>query len=527
MKRKPFSRTNAIWIVFLGWIMLGQTNSNSQDSSPIDYQTPVKIEKDLVDSISDKEEAIYLGGASDDGHFVAIVIKKKQKRYLIKFRDYETKTYDNIIDVCVSPEGSSFAATFLKGKMTHLVLNNREVGKYLEITDGPMFSSNGTHSLAIGLKKYEFIPYKPVVIEDGQEKEYDGVMGPIPEYFSPDGNHYAYVARDGSKSLLVIDGAKQKKYERTGCGPYFSPDNKSVAYAGFRNDTVYVVLDSTEYGGYTRVSEIAFGPSKQFWAAAVTINLDAYAVKNGELIGPYKEVWSPGFCAEGARFAFVAKLTDSSYAPIVDGDTLPAYQDAASVVFSPDGQHVAYQAWLSVDTLNPSQAVVIDGVQQETFEIVYVNSLRYSPTGKRLSYIAERDTLKVVAVVDGVPSKTYHGIKKLVFSPNEEHVAFRAWLTDSVGCVVRDGIEGPEFEAFGPVSFSNDSQHLSYFAYKNKKWYLVVNDYVLEENFRNIEPITPKFDENNAIHFFVDVDAKSIYQYVVTPTSPSESEMTK
>lgn len=488
----------------------------SEDNFQSDSLPQFVVQQKTAYSLSDKEEAIFLTDASADGLHASTVVKRKGK-YKVRYRDYETKAYDKIFDIVISPDDGSIGVTALKGDMTHLIINGKEIGKYLEIMDGPMFSPNGSHSLAFGLKKYKFIPYKPVVIADGKEKEYDGIMVPVREYFSPDGNHFAYVARNGSKSFVVVDGKKQRKYERTGMGPFFSPDSRAVAYSGFRNDTVYVVINSEEHGGYTKVTDFTFGASGEQWAAAVTMNFDAYAVKNGELFGPYKQVWHPRFSPDGSRFAFIARFNDDTFAPVIDGDTLGSYPDVAWVVFSPDGQQYAFQVWLSLDSLNPNQAVVLNGNKQQEFEIIYTNSVEFSPSGKRFRYVAEKDTLVVVAVIDGVVGKSYQRIERFEFSPDENEVAYQAWIDDSNTTVVLNDREGPQFREIGPLSFSKDSQHLAYFALKEDFWYLVIDDLVLNEGYQNFEPIIPKFDESNTIHFFATTDSKTVLKVTVSP----------
>jgi Tol biopolymer transport system component len=85
------------------------------------------------------------------------------------------------------------------------------------------------------------------VVVDGKEgKEYDEIGEGTP-IFSPDSKHFAYVARRGGRWFVVVDGKEGKEYDGIGKGTLvFSPDSKHLAYEAMRGGKSFVVVDGKE-----------------------------------------------------------------------------------------------------------------------------------------------------------------------------------------------------------------------------------------------------------------------------------------
>jgi hypothetical protein len=94
------------------------------------------------------------------------------------------------------------------------------------------------------------------VIVDGQEGgRYDYIQGFT---FSPDSLHFAYAARRGKNSLVVIDGRdgkehRQPEYSSTELLPSFSPDSHHVVYMAPIGSLHTVMVDDIEGGLYDEV----------------------------------------------------------------------------------------------------------------------------------------------------------------------------------------------------------------------------------------------------------------------------------
>ena len=131
-------------------------------------------------------------------------------------------------------------------------------------------------------------------------------------------------------------------------------------------------------------------------------------------IGAGSLVFSPN----GQRLAYVAQVGKQQVV-VVDGQASKPYKGIAvgSLVFSADSQHVAYAA---NDEEEDAWFVVLDGQAGKPYE-AWVTGPVFSPDSQRLAYAVAVDEAKQVVVVDGRESKAYNGIKVglLAFSPRQ------------------------------------------------------------------------------------------------------------
>jgi len=442
-----------------------------------------------------------------------VLLVKRGKKYCVRYSGTEGKEYDYVWDFAMSPDGSRLAYTARDKEEFFVVVDGKKYGGYLDVGDGLTFSPDGSRWIFTGLKE-SYYSRNPVVVIDGKERTYDGVLGPIPDHFSPVGNRVVYIARDGKKSFIVDNLEKGRKYERTALGPIFSADGSKLAFSAYRHDTAFLVINGEEYGGYTTVTDLCISEDGLHHACAVTMNYDAFAVSDGKLFGPYEEVYNPRFSPFDNRFAFVARVSDTSFALILDGEQHEEYMDVVNVTFSESTSDYAYMAIL--DTISHQQAVVHNHERHKVYNYVYYNHLQFTQPGNHLSYIAEIDTSRIVAVIDGVESKEYNQIHSIIFSPDGNERTLRTQVEDSLWCVVRNGLVGPAFESIMSQVYSSDSRHLAYYALKDGLWHLVVDDQVFE-GFTRMGPLVPSFGPDNVISYFGEKDAKYIYKVTVAP----------
>ena len=98
----------------------------------------------------------------------------------------------------------------------------------------------------------------------------DGKPGPAYYWvgnleFSPDGEHIAYRAIKGNKSVMVVDYKEGPEYDfiDTGRTPIFSPKGNRTAYLVQRRDKNkwFVVVDGQESSEYDQVLNFKFSPN--------------------------------------------------------------------------------------------------------------------------------------------------------------------------------------------------------------------------------------------------------------------------
>lgn len=196
--------------------------------------------------------------------------------------------------------------------------------------------------------------------------------------------------------------------------------------------------------------------------------------------------------SDGRHVAYINDFSQSHINLAVD-DGLDVISDGAvrdSTAVSSDGKHVAY-----IRQTGSHRAVVTGRVgagYKEGFQVGGAGSLIYSPDGNHLAYAAlGADGSKSWAVVvDGKPiapdgqSESPHGgaadrISSLIFSPDSKRTAYIYSKASFRGKrdkeVVLDGRADPECDEIENLQFSADSQHVAYEAKRDKSWSVVVD----------------------------------------------------
>jgi hypothetical protein len=227
-----------------------------------------------------------------------------------------------------------------------------------------------------------------------------------------------------------------------------------------RKPTTTVVADKFDFEVQTGTMAVSRDGLRHAWAREVHdgwgVELDGKLQGTHEKISPFK----PGSSSEALVF-------------------FPGFQP---IVFSGDGQHLAYSAhddgqWFMVH----------DGRKGKPYE--NIGGPRLSHDGTRLVYAAEKDDGWCV-VTDGVEGKTYGMVGPPAISPDGRHVAYVARVGDKE-LVVVDGTEGKPYDRISIfpklmsrllnpkmvlawARFSPDGR-VAYPAKNGKSWYMVVD----------------------------------------------------
>jgi len=93
--------------------------------------------------------------------------------------------------------------------------------------------------------------------------------------FSPDGQHFAYVAGDGDSYFVVLDGVEQQRHGVMPTDVKFSPDSERLVYIAkdSKDGKAFVVVDGTPAPQYDEITWLTFtADSKSF----------RYVVKDGD-----------------------------------------------------------------------------------------------------------------------------------------------------------------------------------------------------------------------------------------------------
>ncbi len=346
---------------------------------------------------------------------------------------------------------------------------------YYEAQKAPIASYNVTGSQEIRQKVCE-LPSGGTYVkfsEDGRHCGYseslstgkmdfviDGVPGPVYDYvdysslqLSRDGQHYAYIAKNGTHYFAVIDGQEGNPYESVGfIMPGFSIDGTKFFYIAHRNKKYILVKNRVEIGIYDDINTQSFRFSPDG-------NHTAYVAREGDPEAMY-------------GFMFV---DDKEYR--IKNGTF-----SFSIVFSPDSNHFAYIAYGTQRNL----FLVLDGkiVEEIGNNVNLANpELIFSPNSKKLAYLTYHNRAGIVEydIASGAKSENgpYIEVRYLTFSPDGKRLAYQVTSRAEIGgdqsggaqsgqylIVVGDKLGRP-YDAVGAPRFSPDSKSVAYRADKN------------------------------------------------------------
>jgi hypothetical protein len=476
------------------------------------------VERVEVFSLDPKKvDDFALVGASCDGDKFAVALNRK-KKWWIRYGDYETPKFAGFTWRAVHPQSGRLMCIGVAKDGYWIVADTVVIKSFSALEDSVTLNADGSRFMIPGLRTKKILGdpmgTRSAVVLDGTVREYDAITAgnpPVP-YFSANGQRCGYSIRDGKNKHIVIDGEKGPAYDLTGTGPVFSNDGRRVAYAGYRNDTAYAVIDGKEHGGWTGIEDIAFSEDGTRYAYVAKRNYDYFLVTEVEELGPFKHVWNPSFSPDGSRFSFLVH-EDSLVHAMVDSVKSPGYADVGPVLFSPDNRRFAYQVWILGGTSNPQQAVVIDGSLDKVYHYVYANTIQFSPDSRVCSYLAEIDTLRVVAVMEATEGPEYRNAGRPTFTTDGAHVAYPAEISPTERCMVVDGVAGERyFGVFAPI-FSKDGRHLAYYAQTGDRMQLVVDGKAFE-GFVRLYPPRPCFKDDGTITV-IGMSLNSIYRLKV------------
>ncbi len=324
--------------------------------------------------------------------------------------------------------------------------------------DQPVFSPDGKH---LAVTKGDIIA-KSVVLDDQAGPPHNIIVSDS-MVFSADSQHFAYIARDtGKGDAAVVDGVMGPYFDSV-TTPVFTPDSKHYSYVGHHNgprglsgvDDRTIVIDGKPQTTYPEACPPVFRPDSQHFAYVAAITTPTRVYGGGAVMIPQSAEFIVSDGVEGPKM-------------IIEGNGLDVFRP----VFSADSQ-LAYVAEDGGNTY-----VLLNGVKSPPFTSVTASTLTFSPDGKHLAYLAQKDPTSANMCLDGKPgpdlSSRLNGLPRPIFSPDSQHLAYAAPIA-AVATVVWDGAPGPAFDdaarpmtivnqgagstgRWGPVNFSMDSK---------------------------------------------------------------------
>jgi hypothetical protein len=149
--------------------------------------------------------------------------------------------YDGVGEGLVfSTDGMHFAFRARKGREWIVVTDSASSSPYESIYDSSVvLNANGQRLAFIGQRGG-----KPVIVVDGLDAQvHDEILHPT---FSHDGTRMSYVARDGSRWAVIMDGHRLTDCDGVTSGIAFGPDDKHVAIEVIRGRQVALSVDGQD-----------------------------------------------------------------------------------------------------------------------------------------------------------------------------------------------------------------------------------------------------------------------------------------
>jgi hypothetical protein len=204
---------------------------------------------------------------------------------------------------------------------------------------GIVLSSDGRHFAYAARKGDRWV----VVFDGRQGPAYSSTRAYTP-VFSPDGSRMAYVAGVPDGQLAVIDGRPGPVFAEIDAGtPTFSDDGAHVAYAARDARGWHIVADGVPSGTYDGIGALDYS-SADGLVLEVFRGGKWFVLAGGRTYGPFDGLYPPTIGPAG-HIAFVGVIDGISQVYIDGIPGVPALGVAtASIRFSPDGDHVAYIA---------------------------------------------------------------------------------------------------------------------------------------------------------------------------------------
>jgi len=381
-------------------VMLGEDMSNahdmvyglrfSPDSTKLSYiaqkddrfSVHVNQEQHQAFALVDTQQGLVF--SPDASRLAYVASKDGQSWHLV--HDGETgAAYEQIKHVTFSPDSDRLAYAAKKDGRWHLVEGDTRSPGYLDIkrvsisrdSERLVYVARGDDGAFVVLDGeksdvFDHVPGEPVFSRDGERLAYavaeerrrdvrmrmvvDGQAGPafsrIGAYrFSPDGSQFAYMAvTDEDKGLMVHNGEASDVFASIGV-PVFAPKGGDLGYFVFQEE-----------------------------------NNKWHVNRNGEKGPALDVVENPIFGPEGERMVYTGRIGDRTLV-IEGGDIVGNHEWAAMPTFSPDGNHLAYQAAEGGESF-----LVVDGHKGNERFLSFFR-------GSRLVF-TDKDTVKAVAVRD-------------------------------------------------------------------------------------------------------------------------------
>jgi Tol biopolymer transport system component len=288
--------------------------------------------------------------------------------------------------------------------------------------------------------------------------------GIIPALFTPDGEHFAYCYKDGTQTVIDLDGKEFARIPNTESGGLqmpltFSKNGKYLAWA--QDNTIYINGKPGPQGRY--LPQLIFSPdgSRYAYTGTVVGGKDLWAVVDGQQVKYFGDINQ--FSPNNHLISVYHDDASNTSILVIDGKPILRTFAIRNVWTSPDGKQIGFL--IQPDQASGKTIVNIDGKNVPDAEGAYIAGIYWSPDGKRYALDCNANGGGNFMIIDGKKQDTYANIPQLL---NLDQGNF-SW---AIGL---GQIEATKALPHTPA-FTADSSKFVYLATSNGKNFLMTED---------------------------------------------------
>lgn len=351
--------------------------------------------------------------------------------------------------VLFSEDGARYAYVGLVGAEFIVIADGKEVFRvptegYAGIC-GMRFSPGGKH-LVFALNPNRSGPghgFRLVVDGKASGLSY---LQPLP-VFSPDGEHYAYVATDMTKTeqhTLMVDG-KPAPYK--GVRPRFDAKGRVFSVkVDPETSKETLQLDGTPWFTAHKVGGVF--PAPVGGKSAATAHMGSQRVElfiDGASVTTAGDIETVHWSPDGARYAALCTSTDRTRYVVLDGVNGPALGNITDIAFAPDSSRLVY-----VGFENGQHHVVFDNESvMDGAPSMAVKPFFYGP-GHEVAFVQSRNRNDMALVMGERMFGGLVNVTGVAVSPDGSRMAFAHGNPDTMSAVIGD----MEYSGFQPTAFT-------------------------------------------------------------------------
>jgi hypothetical protein len=360
--------------------------------------------------------------------------------------------------VAFSPDGERHAYAGQIGQEAVVILDGKEIFRGPVSKSGPAvdnlhFSPDSKHLFFHQRTTNSFQSFRLMV--DGKPTTPVSEGNAMP-FFNKDGTRWGFLATKAgaaSEKFLVVDG-KDAGY--AGDKPEFTPDGKRLVCISGQRPKLSVLVDGKEMVSGNYIEKYVVSSSGDI-GAIVVINTDGRKklFLNGK--PAVDDAADVVFSPDGKRWAAVCALNQKAWVVMNDGQKHPQYWPIENLAFTPDSSKCVYVA-----SLGETNYVVVNGQPDKGNRLIHFRPL-YGETGGNLTYTAGFMMGRLSVHYNDHVEPECLRIANLTLSPDSSRWMYYRKLADNTVSLMVNGVAtGPTAtQQGGEILISPDSKHFA------------------------------------------------------------------